>query len=582
MNLSPRWRYQLILFGIGLLGVVIIFKIISYQTSAQAKVLLNGNDYNLTTIYPPRGEIYDRYGNLLAGNITIYEIGVDLNTIRVNKNAETIALALSVNAGLDYADEMKKIQEADPSKNYIVLKDYVPATDAEKAIAYKKTLVDQGIISGSSSLSGLAFKAHYERYYPEGSLASNLLGFVTQDNNGYFGIEQEYNSLLAGIPSIVWVPTNPTRAEEIPQVEPGTTLILTIDREIQSAMEDILADTLKESGSASGTVIVMNPRNGEILAMTSTPSLDPNNYLAYSKVFPESTPFNRAIGQAYEPGSVLKILTMATALDTGSVKPTTGFLDTGVIVVGGVPINNWDGGAWGSQDMLGCIQHSLNVCFAWIATQIGTQNFYAYMQRFGLGHTTGIDLAGEATGRLKLPGDSDWYPVDLGTNAFGQGVSVTPIQMVMAASAIANHGLMVQPHLVYATVEKGIQQTIKYQVAGNPITPQTAQVENEMLATSLEKEASLALIPGYRVAGKTGTAQIPVFGGYDPNMTNASFIGWGPADDPKFMVYIWLEKPKTSTWSSEVAAPVFKQIAEKLFVLLDIPPDQVRLQLAGQ
>ena len=471
---------------------------------------------------------------------------------------------------------------AGADQNYVVLADNVQAAAVDKIKAYKLELAKKSEASASTKLEGLSFKAHYQRFYPENSLASNVIGFVTLDNNGYFGIEQEYNNILAGIPSIIWIPVNPTRVEEIPQVKPGTTLILTLDREIQSAMETILDKTLKESGSESGTIIVMDPKNGEILAMTSTPRLNLNDYSSYSQVFPDSTPYNRAISQAYEPGSVLKVLTLSTALDTGAVTPSTGFMDTGVIVVGGVALNNWDRGAWGQQDMLGCVQHSLNVCFAWIATQIGADNFYGYMKKFGLGHTTGIDLAGEGTGRLKLPGDSDWYPVDLGTNAFGQGLSVTPIQMIMAASAIANNGKMVQPHLLYATVEEGVQQNRHYAVVGNPISSQTAQTMNEMLATSLEKEASLATLPNYRVAGKTGTAQIPIFGRYDPSLTNASFIGWGPVDDPKFMVYIWLEKPKSSTWSSEVTAPVFKEVAEKLVVLMGIAPDHIRHQLAGQ
>jgi len=577
-----RWRYQIIQYSLGAICILIIGKIFVYQTSPEAEAFRKGGDLNLTTLYPARGEIYDRNGNLLAGNKTVYEIGVDLNTIRQDNNSEAIALALSVNAGLDYAKIYNAITQADPSQNYTILADNVSAEAVDKVKAFKIELANKPGTLSASKLNGLAFKAHYQRFYPENALASNVLGFVTLDNNGYFGIEQEYNNLLAGIPSIVWIPVNPTRVEEVPVVKPGTTLILTLDREIQSAMENILDKTLSDSGAESGTIIVMDPKNGEILAMTSTPRINLNDYSTYSQVFPDSTPFNRAISQAYEPGSVLKILTLSTALDTGAVQPQTSFLDTGVIVVGGVALNNWDRGAWGQQDMLGCVQHSLNVCFAWIATQIGADNFYGYLKKFGLGHTTGIDLAGEGTGRLKLPGDSDWYPVDLGTNAFGQGISVTPIQMIMAASAIANGGNMVQPHLLYATVENGIQQNKHYEVVGNPISPQTAKTMNEMLATSLEKEASLATVPNYRVAGKTGTAQIPIFGGYDPSFTNASFIGWGPVDDPKFMVYIWLEKPKSSTWSSEVAAPIFKEVAEKLIVLMGIPPDQIRHQLAGQ
>lgn len=579
---SKRWRYQIIQVLLGVIGILIIVKIYSYQTSPEAEAFRIGTEFAYTTLYPARGDIYDRNGNLLAGNITVYEVGVDLNIVRDNNNAEAIALALSVNAGLDYAEIYNKITTADITQYYLVLADYVPADAVKKIRAYMLDLANKSGTPIESKLGGIGFKAHYQRFYPENTLASNVIGFVTLDNNGYFGVEQEYNNLLAGIPTNVLIPINPTRAEEIPQVEPGTTLILTIDREIQSAMENILDNTLDESGAESGTIVVMDPRNGEILAMTSTPRLNLNDYLTYVDVFKEGTPFNRAISQAYEPGSVLKILTLSSALDTGAVQPTTGFLDTGVIVVGGVPLSNWDQGAWGPQDMLGCLQHSLNVCFAWIATQVGTDNFYAYMKKFGLGHTTGIDMAGEAAGRLKLPGDTDWYPVDLGTNAFGQGLSVTPVQMVMAASAIANNGKMVQPHILYATVENGAQQNKNYEVVGNPISPQTAQTMNELLAASLENEASSALIPGYRVAGKTGTAQIPIFGGYDPSLTNASFIGWGPVDDPKFMVYIWLEKPKSSTWSSEVAAPVFKEVAEKLVVLMGIPPDRIRLQMAGQ
>jgi cell division protein FtsI/penicillin-binding protein 2 len=304
-----------------------------------------------------------------------------------------------------------------------------------------------------------------------------------------------------------------------------------------------------------------------------------NDYTQVAQIYPGETPFDRAISQAYEPGSVAKILTMAAALDSGTVTPGTIFFDTGSIVVGGQTIVNWDRGAWGYQDMTGCLAHSLNVCLAWVATQMGNTQFYAYMQRFGLGHPTGIDLAGETPGRLKLPGDGDWYPVDLGTNAFGQGVAVTPMQMVMAASAIANDGQMVYPHLLYAQVRDGHQSNLSPQIVGEPITAETAHTLTEMLANALEIESSTALIPGYRIAGKTGTAQIPTSSGYyDQTDINASFIGWGPVDDPRFLVYVWLERPQSNRAASVVAAPIFRQVVEKLIVLMGIPPDVVRLQ----
>jgi cell division protein FtsI (penicillin-binding protein 3) len=210
------------------------------------------------------------------------------------------------------------------------------------------------------------------------------------------------------------------------------------------------------------------------------------------------------------------------------------------------------------------------------------QNFYSYMERFGLGHATGIDLAGEAMGRLKVPGDTDWYPVDLGTNSFGQGVSVTPLQMLMAVSAIANEGRMVTPHVLYSMLRDGHQYNVPSQYAGSPITAETARTLNEMLAISLEQESSQALLPGYRLAGKTGTAQIPTEYGYDATRTNVSFVGWGPVDDPRFMVYVWLNSPSTSIWSSETAAPVFSEVAEQTVIMLNIPPDSVRSQIVNK
>ena len=578
---TKRWRFIAIQLILALMGVLIIARIYVYQVSPQAEEFRVGTEYNYITQYPARGIIYDRNGNLLAGNQTVYEIGADLNMIHSQGNAEAIALALSVNIGLDYGTVLNTLNQTYDSQ-YIVLADYVSAEAKSKLQDYMDELDNSGKTPSTSRLDGIGFKSHFERTYPEGSLASNVIGFVTRDNNGYFGVEQTYNNLLAGIPRNVIIPINPTRVEEIPQIEPGTTLILTLDREIQAAIEGILDQTLNDSGAESGTIIVMDPKNGEILGMTSTPRIDLNDYMDYVNVFQGGTPFNRAVSQSYEPGSVLKILTLSAALDSGAIQPNTTFFDTGSIIVGGVAIHNWDGGAWGQQDITGCTQHSLNVCFAWIATQTTTDTFYNYMKRFGLGHITGIDMANETSGRLKLPGDTDWYPVDLGTNAFGQGLAVTPIQMIMAASSIANQGKMVQPHILKATIENGVVQNKTVEIVGNPISAQTAKEVNQILVNSLENEASTALVPGYTVAGKTGTAQIPVFGGYDPYQTNASFIGWGPADDPRFMVYIWLEKPKSSTWSSEVAAPVFSEIVQKLVVLMGIPPDQVRAQLAGQ
>src|SRR5258706_2913157 len=236
-----------------------------------------------------------------------------------------------------------------------------------------------------NSLSGLGFKPHFQRSYPENALASNVLGFVTRDGRGYFGIEEKYNDLLAGNPVQVWVPSDPNKATEIPKVPNGTTLILTLNRDLQANVENILDQSLTKYGAENGAIIVMNPQNGEVLAMATTPRLDLNNYANYFSVYDNVSQYNRSIGMAYEAGSVVKILTMTAALDTGTVVPSTTFIDTGSIEVGGITIHNCDRQPWGLQDMIGCLQHSLNVCLAWVATQMWTQTFYGYIERFGLG-----------------------------------------------------------------------------------------------------------------------------------------------------------------------------------------------------
>ena len=571
-------RSLFLVFCFALIGFGILAQMLRIQNSEQASIFLSQGDLyagEFRTFYPERGEIFDRNGHLLAGNRTVYEVGVSLPDI---EDPESVAYILGTYLGLTYDEVFNKLTNSPKAWQYVVIQDYVDASIVDSL----RQLIQQMNDVGDRRLDGIAFNPHYQRSYPESTLASNVLGFVTRDGRGYFGIEEKYNDLLAGNPVQVWVPSDPNKATEIPRVPNGTTLVLTINRDLQSRVETILDQALTEYGAQNGTIVVMNPKNGEILAMATTPRMDLNNYSNYFTIYDNGSQYNRSIGSAYEPGSVMKILTMAAGLDAGTVKPETTFIDTGSIQVGGITIQNWNRDAWGQQDMTGCLQHSLNVCMAWISTQMGPQTFYGYMERFGLGHPTGIDLAGEAMGRLKTPGDSDWYNVDLGTNAFGQGVTVTPLQMLMAVSAVANDGKMVTPHVLYSMLRDGHQYNVPSQYGGSPISAQTAHTLNEMLANSLDDEASGALLPGYRVAGKTGTAQIPTDFGYDPSTTNASFIGWGPVDDPQFMIYVWLNKPSTSIWSSDTAAPTFSKVAEQTVILLNIPPDNVRLGLSSR
>jgi len=575
-------RTQVLSSVMGFIALAIIVQMTRIQNSPEAAIFrqqASNYAYELRTFYPDRGEIYDRNGHLLAGNKSVYEIGVDLNIV---KDPQAIAAAVSVELGRDYSQIVNEIENPQEGVSYVVLGDFVDSSKALRLQELKKTLqedAEEGVLGG---LTGLEFKSHPQRSYPENSLGSNIIGFVSREGRGYFGVEEKYDMLLAGNPVQTLVPTDPNKAFEIPRVMNGTTLVLTINRDLQASAEQILDEALETYGADNGTIVVMDPRNGELLAMAVTPRMDLNEFWNYATIYDNATEFNPAISMPYEPGSVTKILTMAAALDSGSVTPGTTYLDTGSILVGGAIIQNWNQEPWGVQDMTGCLQHSLNVCMATLSNQMGAGTFYGYMDNFGLGHLTGVDMAGEAAGRLKLPGDEDWYPVDLGTNAFGQGLSATPVQIMMAASAIANNGRTVTPHALYAMVRDGRQYDVPAQFAGSPITEQTADTLSGMLAVSLESEGSMALVPGYRIAGKTGTAQIPVNGFYDSTQTNASFIGWGPVDDPQFMIYVWLERPSASIWGSETAAPVFGQMAEKTVILLDIPPDIIRQQLAAK
>jgi cell division protein FtsI/penicillin-binding protein 2 len=575
-----------------ILGFLVVFQVARIQTSAPHQKISQWAGqtfgYETETLTPERGNIYDRNGNLLAGNMIVYEIGVDLQSVA---NPHTIAEVLSPLIGKDYNDLLaaSSIKYDPKTAIYAVLKDNVHS-DVVYKIKILSAQMDKsnpgGANSSQPSLRGLVFTPHLVRSYPEYSLASNILGFFSfqeqQNARGYYGIEGRYDQILAGTPTQVTVPLDPYLISDIPTVEPGASLVLTINRDIQGMVEQVLNKSVEKYGAASGTIIVLNPKTGEILAMASTPQMNLNEYWKSSELFPQGYMFDRAIGATYEPGSVFKILTMAAALDAGAVTPTTPFLDTGYIEVGGVGIYNWDRSAWGPQDMTGCMQNSLNVCLAWVATQLGNEKFYQYLQAFGIGRPTNIDLSGEQYWPLSVPGDPQWYPVNLGTNAFGQGVAVTPIQMATAISAVANGGRMMAPHVVAAIIQNGQQYNISPQVIASPISEKTAKDLTEMLSNSLEGESSAALVEGYRIAGKTGTAEIPINGRYTMDVTNTSFAGWGPSDDPKFLIYVWLEKPSSSIWATETAAPTFHDVAEQLVVLMGIPPDSVRHELQGK
>lgn len=596
MNKTTYSRYWFVGGLLSAVGLLIFLWMVRILLSPEAEDFRRiGKAYESTEriIYPERGNIYDRWGRLLAGNMETYELGVDLRYV---SDPQTIAATLASILGVDYNDIFTLVSEEWTSDlpRYVTLGTFIDPEKIKQIETIQDQLDEQRVQSSRRrkkddqmpNLDGVQWTSMMKRSYPEHSLAANIIGFFAyrerENARGYFGVEEKYNQLLTGTPIKYDDALDPYKITEIPNVPPGASLVLTIDRDIQAMAEQTLSQHIQNTGSKSGTIVIADPETGELLAVAVSERFDPNEYWTYGETFPGITAYNRAIGTTYEPGSVFKVLTMAAALNAGVVDPSTPFLDTGVIMVGGVAIHNWDRGAWGPQDMTGCMQHSLNVCLAWIAQELGPSRFYEYINSFGIGHLSGVDLAGEVSQPVLVPGDSAWYDVNLGTNSFGQGIAATPIQMVAAISSVANDGRMMTPHVLKSVIDNGEQYNNPPQVVGTPITAETAHTLTEMLATSLEKEASNALVEGYRVAGKTGTAEIPGPEGYLASATNASFVGWGPADNPRFIVYVWLEQPQSSSWGSVVAAPLFSEIVSKLTVLMDLPPDSVRQELANQ
>lgn len=561
---SKESAFRRLAFLIAILtGLVLVIAVrLFYLQIVQG--VFSGNPQPTPPNYAPevashRGLIIDDSGYVLVLNTFEYDVSAAPNSIT---NTQYVASHLSPILGVS-PDELVSL--LDPDKPYALLKKRVSQGAAEAIFLLK--------------FRGIYLEPRLRRKYPGGALAAHLLGFVNLDCEGSYGLEGYYDSLLRGASTIPegkaysWGEAVPVVFHQLALPQDGTHLVLTLDRNIQYLVERELAKAVADYRADSGTIIVMDPKTGAILAMASFPSYDPNRYYEA----PMELYINPAVSDQYEPGSVFKIITMAAGLDAGIITPDSTFYDSGTIEVGGAVIKNPDRRAHGLATMTDILAHSLNVGVAYISTSLGEEKFYAYLKRFGCGDYTGIDLDGEVAGTLKEPGSRDWYKSDLGTNSFGQGVAVTPLQMITAVAAVANGGSLMKPYVVERIVDdRGVIVT-QPTVVRQAVSTQTAEQLTDMLVEAVERGTELAMVPGYDVAGKTGTAQIPVGDYYDPELTIASFVGYAPADDPRFIVLVKIDKPRLDPWGAEVAAPVFRTIAERLFVLLDIPPDNIRL-----
>lgn len=429
------------------------------------------------------------------------------------------------------------------------------------------------------SLSGIGFEKEPKRYYPEASMAANLLGFVGFDQNGndtgYFGLEGYYNRELQGKPGSMTIEKDvsgaPILIGESLRVEPedGSILHLYIDRTIQHIAETRLKEGIEKYGAKEGTVTIMDPKTGGILAMAAYPSYDPAKYGAYEKELYK----NPIVGSSYEPGSTFKALVLAAAIDVGVIKADTIFDETGPVPVGEYMIRTWNNQYNGKITMTQVLEHSSNVGMVFAEKKLGREKFIKFIKNVGFGQLTNIDLEDEASPDLRA--DDDWKEIDLATASFGQGIAVTPLQMVRATAAIANGGWMMEPHVV-KTIESanGKKTEIEPKKIRQLFSAATAEIVTEMMVSSVENgEAKWAKPKGYRIAGKTGTAQIPVAGHYDDTKTIASFVGFAPVNNPKFVMLVTLREPSSSQWGSETAAPLFFTIAKDIFLYNGIPAD---------
>ena len=514
-----------------------------------------------------RGDIADTNGHLLALETVEWDVSVSPPLVT---GGDELAGELAGLLGISKQTVLTTFK----SKT-------VPWFQLAKGVEYE---VGRSILA-LENIAGVDCVADARRFYPEGDLFAHLIGIVNTIGDGFYGVEGYHNLILRGVEGRKTVEQGPTgnetpdlASEEILSVA-GTSLVLTVDRNIQWIAREELENALDKYGAESGTVLIMDPKTGAILADVSLPSFDPNDFVHADP----NLLADPAVSDMWEPGSIFKIITWAAALDAGVISPGTTFYDEGALEVGGRVIRNWNRQGNGLVTMTEGLVKSLNTVAAFISTSMGKETFYTYLRRFGFGTLTEVDLDSEGPGMVKQPGDYNWFPSELGTNSFGQGIAVTPMQMIVAVAAVANQGTMMKPYIVHELLSidpvTGDERVVQVQpmLVRQAISEQTAETLTGMLREVVDRGATEAQVPGYSIAGKTGTAQVPTPYGYHETHTIASFVGFAPAEDPQFIVLVKLDKPTVSPWGSRTAAPTFAAIAERLFAYMQIPPDEIRL-----
>ena len=564
-----NWRINLISIFLILFSAAVIGRLIYLQIlhSDFYKALAQGQQKIISVVQGDRGKILFKGGETLATNIK-GEI-LYISPREIENKEETAKIITEI---LEASNNTSAIQQENISYDRILEK-----TKEDNLFAIIKSKLTEEEIDSfkKTNLPGVYLGEEVFRNYPQDSLASHIIGFVDRDGKGQYGIEGYYDDALQGKEGFQKRARAPLEYFSIDSNNEGTDLFLTLDYNIQFQAEKLLKEAYQNRNFEEGTIIVVEPNSGRILALANSPNFNPNQY---SKEESLAIFQNSATQKTFEPGSVLKPITMASAINEGKITPQTTYVDKGYVKIGGYTISNFQKQIWGECSMTKVLERSINTGAVFAEEQLGDDLFLKYLENFDFFEETGIDLQGEV-----FSPNSEFkkgYEINFATASFGQGIEITPIQLVKAFCAIANGGRLVKPYLVEKIVN-GSDDVIEVQpeISENPIITQTtaSQVTEMMVSTIENGYGKKAQIPGYYIAGKTGTAQIAYSSlgekksGYS-GKTIQSFIGFAPAYNPQFLILVKFTDPKTESAAYSVA-PVFHEMAKYIIDYWQIPPD---------
>lgn len=566
-------RLHLLLFSFLLIGFLILARLFYWQvlSAEELAAAAEGQHFVSFEIPASRGQILATDGFPLVANKEAFLVFASLPDLEESptKIAAQLAPLLATPSAQLATEEM--------IKERLGREDLVWAPLAHKVSRETKEIIEK------LNLTGIGFEEEEKRGYPEGSSAAHLLGFVGSDvsgrDKGYFGLEGFYDWQLRGRSGMMHQEKDALGRPILvggfgqEKSEDGRDLVLFLDRAVQFIVEEKLKKGIEQHGAKAGSVMVMDPQTGGILAMASYPAYDPAEFTQF-----EGQNFkNPVVADLFEPGSILKPLIMAGALNEEVVTPKTQCdRCSGPRVIDDHTISTFNDEYFPDSTMIEVIEHSDNVGMVFVTEKLGVEKTYEYLADFGIGKRTEIDLEEETTGNLRPKGE--WRKIDLATASFGQGVALTRIQIARAFSALANKGELLQSLVVKKILTKDEEVEIKPKAIRQVIKPQVASIIVEMLVSATEKSPlrfprnRIPELDGYRIAAKSGTAQIPVAGHYDPEKTIASVIGFAPADNPRFTILVSLTEPTSRPWGSDTAGPIFFEILKELFLYYGIQP----------